>query len=153
MSTTPLSPGDQIIRKNVLWSMGAGAIPLPLIDVAAVAVIQLDMLRELCKLHNVEFSERKGKSLITALTASIMARLGASVVKSIPLVGWVVGGISMAILSGASTFAVGKVFDKYLREEGTLDIPNMKEAKDYFKEFFEEGKKEAQKLKDQAGEG
>jgi uncharacterized protein (DUF697 family) len=147
MTTTSVNSGDQIIRKNLLWAMGAGAIPVPLLDIAAVTAIQLDMLRELCHLYEVEYSERKGKAIISALTSSIMARFGASVIKTVPVIGWAFGGVSMVILSGATTYALGKVFDKYLREEGTLHIPDMAEAKVYFREFFEQGKELAQKLR------
>jgi uncharacterized protein (DUF697 family) len=152
MPPTPPSPGDQIIRKHLLWAMGAGAIPVPVLDIAAVTAIQLDMLRSLCKLHNVEYSESKGKAIISSLTASVMARLGASAIKTIPLLGWLVGGVSMIVLSGAATYALGKVFDKYLMEEGALEIPNMAEAKAHFEAFFEQGKEVAQEIKDQDGE-
>ena len=146
MSTTSVSSAEQIIRKNLIWAMGAGAIPVPLLDIAAVTAIQLDMLRELCRLHGAEYSEQSGKSLISALTASTTARIGASALKVLPIIGWL-GGIPMIVLSGASTYALGKVFDKYLAEEGTLHIPNLAEAKVYFKEFFELGKQVAQKVK------
>ena len=38
---------DKIVRSHVIWSMGAGLIPVPLFDLAAVTAIQIDLLKQL----------------------------------------------------------------------------------------------------------
>ena len=43
---------DTIIRNHIVWSMGAGMIPIPIADFFAVSAIQLDMVRQLCKLYD-----------------------------------------------------------------------------------------------------
>jgi len=48
---------DRVINNHVMVSMGAGAIPVPLLDVAAVTAIQLDLIRELSYLYDADFSE------------------------------------------------------------------------------------------------
>jgi uncharacterized protein DUF697 len=45
-----------------LWSGAAGFIPLPLVDIAAVWGVQLQMLRRLSEIYGVPFSENRGKS-------------------------------------------------------------------------------------------
>jgi len=96
----------------MIWSMGAGFIPVPIADLFAVSAIQLDMIRQLCKVYDIDFKETEGKAIITALTGSGLARLGARAIKFIPGVGSILGGVTLAILSGASSYAIGEVFKK-----------------------------------------
>lgn len=143
--------GESIIKRHMYWSVSAGLIPFPLIDIAAVTAIQTDMLKSLCDFYKVDYSQEKGKAWITALTAatlsSILARTGASVVKAIPAVGTFVGMASMAILSGASTYAVGNVFVNHFEEGGTLNNFNTDNFKKFYQEKLDEGKELAKKMK------
>ena len=104
---------EAIVKTHVLISMGAGLVPIPILDIAAVTAVQMDMVKQLTMLYNVDHPNNFDKSLITALTGSIFARVGASFIKAIPVVGSVIGGLSMAIMSGASTYAVGQVFKRH----------------------------------------
>ncbi len=144
--------GESIIKKHMYWSVSAGLIPFPLIDIAAVSAIQTDMLKSLCDFYKVDYSQEKGKAWITALTAatlsSVLARTGASVVKAIPAVGTLVGMTSMAILSGASSYAVGNVFVNHFEEGGTLYNFNTDNFKKFYQEKLEDGKELAKKMKD-----
>ena len=100
---------EKIIRTHVLWAMGGGLIPIPLVDFAAVTAIQLEMLQQLAELYQVNYSKSNGKAFVSALTGTTLASLGASMLKAIPGIGSLVGGASMSIMSGASTYAVGQV--------------------------------------------
>ena len=42
-------------------------VPIPLVDVAAVGGVQLQMLRRLSEIYGVPFSENMGKSVIASL--------------------------------------------------------------------------------------
>ena len=119
---------DKIVRRHVLYAMGAGLVPVPLIDIAAVTAVQIDMLRQLANLYGSDYSVSNGKAFASALAGSTLARLGATVVKSMPGIGTLVGGTSMSILSGASTFAVGKVATEVLGSGGDLATANMEAA-------------------------
>ncbi|MGK0315133.1 MAG: hypothetical protein ACI86M_001361, partial [Saprospiraceae bacterium] len=68
---------NSVIQNHMIWSMGAGFIPVPIADLFAVAAIQLDMIRQMCKIYDIDFKETEGKAVITALTGSGFARLGA----------------------------------------------------------------------------
>ena len=131
---------EKIIRKHVLWSSGAGLIPVPLADVAAVTAVQVGMLEELAKLYNVEFSEPVLKNFVTALTGGMLARIGASAVKAIPGIGTVLGGASMSIMSGASTYAVGQVAKRELETTGQLSKVDLARAKAEYSKAYETGK-------------
>ncbi len=135
---------NDLVKKYMWWSMGAGLIPVPFVDLIAVSGVQLKMLRDMADIYGITFSENKGKSIVSALLGSIvpnsLARGGVgSILKIIPVVGSVMGGISMSLFSGASTYAIGKVFIQHFESGGTfLDFDPVK-VKDYFYSKFEEG--------------
>lgn len=90
---------EAIIRSHVLWSMGGGLIPIPLVDFAAVTAIQLEMLQQLARLYEVDYSQSTGKAFVSALTGTTIARLGASFVKAIPGIGTWIGGSSITAIN------------------------------------------------------
>lgn len=143
---------ETIIRNHVLWSMGASyIIPLPIADVFAVSALQLDMIRQLCRVYDIDFAETQGKAIVSALTTSTMARAGArSLLKIIPVVGTVVGGITTAVINGASTYALGEVFKTHFAHGGTILDFDTERLKKLYREKFEKGKSVAKEWKDEA---
>ena len=140
---------DSIIKNHLIWSMGAGFIPIPIADLFAVSAIQLDMIRQLSKLYEIDFKQTEGKAIITSLTTSGLARLGARAIKFIPGVGSVLGGITLAILSGASSYALGEVFKKHFETGGTFLDFDPGRLKKYYDEKFEKGKEVAKEIQKQ----
>ena len=139
---------DTIIKNHIVWAMGAGLIPVPIVDFFAVSGIQLDMIRQLCKLYDQDFKESEGKAIITSLTGSGLARMGAkAMIKFIPGIGSVIGGVTMAVLSGASTYALGEVFQRHFETGGTFLDFDPKRLKKMYNEKFEKGKKVAEQIK------
>lgn len=130
---------EKIIEEHVLWSMGAGAVPLPIVDVVSVSAVQLDMLEELCKAYEVEYSEKLASNIITAIAGSTFAKLVSSAIKAIPVLGSWLGGVSMVVLSGASTYAMGQAFVRQLETGSTLDSFDMGDLKEWFQRQFEQG--------------
>lgn len=143
------SEGQQIIKNHVVWSMGAGLIPVPFADLLAVTGIQLDMIRQLCHLHNIDFKDTRGKAIVSALSGSSMARLGAGAVKFIPGIGSVVGGLTMSVLSGATTYALGQVFRTHFETGGTLLDFDIERLRRKYDEWFEKGKEYARRVKEE----
>ena len=138
-----------IIKNHMIWSMGAGLIPVPVVDMFAVSAIQLDMIRQLATLYDIDFKQTEGKARITALTGTGLARLGARAVKFIPGVGSVLGGVTMAVLSGATSYALGEAFKKHFETGGTmLDFDPARFIK-YYNEKFEKGKEIAKDMQKQ----
>lgn len=131
---------EKIINTHVMWSLGAGLMPLPLFDIVAVTAIQLDMLHQLADEYDVDFSASTGKTFVAALTGGTLARIGASMVKAIPGIGSVVGGISMSVMSGASTYAVGHVAKDYFAEGADLSNVDVDKAKEAYSQKFQQGK-------------
>lgn len=141
---------DTIIRNHILFSMGAGAIPVPVADVLAVSASQLDMIRQLCKVYDNDFHETQGKAIVSALTTATLARLGAgSLAKMIPVIGSIVGSVANAVMSGASTYALGQVFKVHFETGGTILDFDAGRLKKMYTEQFEKGKKVAEELRRQ----
>ncbi|RMG77677.1 MAG: DUF697 domain-containing protein [Bacteroidetes bacterium] len=141
---------DSIIRNHILFSMGAGIIPVPVVDIFAVSAAQLDMIRQLCRVYDVDFAETQGKAIVSSLTTATLARVGAgSLAKLIPVVGSLVGGITNSALAGASTYALGEVFKAHFETGGTILDFDPDRLKKLYKEKFEKGKKVAEELRHQ----
>ena len=136
----------QIIQEHVLWSLGAGILPIPLVDVAAVTLVQLDMLKQLCKLYEVDYSDSEGKTILAALTGGALARLGATLVKAIPGIGSIIGGVSMSAFAGATTYAVAQVAILHFEAGGNFLNFDLDNTKEIYKEKFEKGKEYASNL-------
>ena len=139
---------DALIRQHVLMSSGAGLIPIPLADVAAVAAVQVRMLEELTKLYGARLTKSTLENFVAGLTGGMFARIGASAFKALPGIGTLLGGASMSIMSGASTYAVGQVAKKHLETTGSLANVDMTKAKREYGQAYESGKDYVADLKD-----
>lgn len=137
----------EIIKNHVGFSLGAALIPLPGADLLAVSGVQLNMLRQMAKLYNVSFFDHLGKTIVSAIVGGSAARLGTSLVKAIPGVGTIIGELSMPILSGASTWALGRTVANHLHRGGTLEDLDLTKARKTYQTEMEEGKKMVQELR------
>ncbi len=136
----------EIIKNHVGFSLGAALVPFPGADLLAVSAVQLNMLRALAKVYELGFMDALGKNIISAVAGSSAARLGASLVKALPGVGTIIGELSMPALSGASTYALGRVVANHFHKGGTLDDLDLKNARKGYETEMEEGKRMAEEL-------
>jgi uncharacterized protein (DUF697 family) len=145
---------ETVVRNHVVWSMGASfLIPIPVADVFAVSALQLDMIRQLSRVYDIDFAESQGKAIITSLTSSTLARAGArSLIKLVPGIGTLIGGVTVSIFNGASTYALGEVFKRHFESGGTILDFDTERLKKVYKEKFEKGKKVAQEWKEEEDE-
>jgi uncharacterized protein (DUF697 family) len=141
---------SRLVNRFAAWSGVAGFIPLPVVDAFAVGGLQVQMLRRLSQIYDVPFSENRGKALIAGLAGALIpatSALGAaSLVKTMPIVGTIVGGITMPALSAGATFAIGRAFIQHFRTGGTLLDFNPPDYRDFIKaqkEMWESGRKSA----------
>jgi uncharacterized protein (DUF697 family) len=115
---------SKLVERFALWSGAAGLLPIPLVDVAAVGGLQLQMLRRLSQIYGVPFSANRGKSIIASLMGSMIPATSgmgaASALKTVPAIGTAVGTITMSGVSAAATYAIGKVFIQHFASGGTL---------------------------------
>src|SRR6516225_174094 len=139
---------DQVASKLVdrfaIWSGVAGLVPLPVVDVLAVGGLQLQLLRRLSQIYDVEFSENRGKALIAALAGCMIPATSgmgaASALKAIPVVNILAAGFVMPVLSAGATYAIGKAFIQHFESGGTLldfNPPDYREFVKAQKEMWE----------------
>lgn len=142
---------QKIVNEHVLWSVGAGLVPIPLVDIAAVTAVQLDMLKQLATNYGTTYSESEGKAWVSALVGGIAARLGANALKLIPGIGTIVGGAAMSAMSGASTYAIGQVAITQFASGHSFSSMDLEDAKRAYEEHLAKGKEVASRLaKDKA---
>lgn len=114
----------QTVKKWSLWATGAGFIPVPVIDWAAVSALQLKMIRDVAEVYGVPFHESRASSFIGSILggwAGTTAGYGlTTLVKSLPVVGTILGGLTVPATTGAVTYAVGKIFTQHFAMGGTL---------------------------------
>lgn len=135
---------SEVIKNHVGFALGAALMPVPGVDLLAVSAVQLNMLRTIAKIYSVSFIDSLGKNIISVVVGSSAARLGASLIKIIPGVGTIIGELSMPALSGASTYALGRVVANHFQHGGTLEDFDFKKAKKVYKTEIENGKKAAE---------
>jgi uncharacterized protein (DUF697 family) len=145
---TPPSRSAQahkIIRRDVLWALGAGAVPIPIVDIAAVTAVEIKLLRELSAVYEVKFSEGIAKKIAYSLLSSIGAVgigsvVGGSLAKLIPVVGSALGFVAVPIIVAAFTHALGQVLVMHFEAGGTLLDFNPDAMRAHFKQEFEKAK-------------
>jgi uncharacterized protein (DUF697 family) len=138
---------SSIITNHVIFSLVAGTIPIPLADIAAVTAIQLDMIKQIAKIYSIDYDEHAGTSFASALAGASFARMGASLVKMIPGVGTIIGIGTQAVLSGASTYALGNIFERHFSLGGTLLNFDVDKVKSAYHSLVERGKEYAKKIR------
>ena len=152
-NTTEIN-ADKTIRHHSYVSLGIGLIPIPFLDFVGVTGTQLNLLRKLAQIYNIPFSKDMVKNLIGALIggafpASAGPRIVFSFTKAVPGIGPALGAVSASAVSGACTYAVGKVFNRHFAEGGTFLSFDPEEAKIFYEEMFKEGQEVASELKAQ----
>lgn len=139
---------NKIIKNHIIYSMTAAIIPVPLVDITAVTVIQLDMIKQIATAYGVQYDQDAGKSFVSSLTGATLARLGASAIKAIPGVGTIIGISAQVALSGASTYALGKIFDAHFSNKGSIFDISALSVKAKYEELLEKGKEVVKNLVD-----
>lgn len=137
-----LDEAHGLVRRYSAWGFGAGCIPVPWIDLAAVTGVQLNMINKLSKLYGVPFSEHTAKNIIVALLGSIVPNqltwgvLG-SAIKAIPGIGAPLALLTMPGFSSAATWAIGRIYIQHLEAGGNLLTFDPVKMRDHFRKEFE----------------
>lgn len=120
-------------------SVAAGAMtvqPVPLLDTALIAPIQIAMVQGIGKIHGYELNRKSILEMLSTFGASIVAQnVIMAAAKFIPFLGWVVT-ISMAY---ALTWAIGEASNRYFASGRTLGED---ELKSIFEDVYKRKKEE-----------
>lgn len=139
-----LEGADEIIYNHLWFSAVPGFLPVPLLDIIAISAVQLDLVKQLCNFYHEDYDEQRGKAIVMSLTGSAMSRItgysARSVLKTVPVVGWVLGGAAMSLFAASSTYAIGQVFKEHLDAGGTLHTLNPEAFQQFYMQQLEKGK-------------
>ena len=138
------SEAAKIVSSAVAWSAATGFVPVPVLDIAALATVQTRMLMDLSALYDQEFSKESARAVVSVLLGALMPAtltgvLG-SAIKLTPVVGTVVGIASMAVLGSAATYAIAKVFVRHFEGGGTIASFSVENVKEALKSEFDSAK-------------
>lgn len=145
---TPEQISTSLIRKHVLVAAATAAIPVVFLDSAALAAVQLNLLRDLSKVYGVEFRSDLGSAAIGTLLATIApATIGGSLLGSyavqaalqaIPVFGPTLRLLTQPAFNAAFTYALGKVFEQHFASGGTFLTFDPAKVKAYFVQKYQE---------------
>ncbi len=147
----PKDETDMIIWRHMYASMGISLIPVPLLDFAGLTAIQINMVKKLAKAHGIPFSRNKTVNILVSLLGGMFptfhaAPLAASVIKIVPAMGQVAGAAAMPALAGASTYAIGKVFDRHMQHFASGETTDYEKIKEYHTEMLKQGEEIASEM-------
>ena len=138
-----MARNEALVRKHAIGAVAIGLIPMPGVDVVALTALQLNLLRKLSAEYGLSFTEDIGKkavgSLVAGYTPVALAMPMASLLKVIPILGQALGGLAMSAVSGASTYAVGKVFIQHFESGGTFLTFDPVAVREYYRTQFQKG--------------
>jgi uncharacterized protein (DUF697 family) len=130
VDVTEIAAGDRktrarkLVERFSLWSGVAGLLPVPVIDLAAVGGVQLQMLRRISQIFDIPFSKNRGKAIMASFAGTIIPAstgLGvASMIKAVPVAGTAIGALTTPALSVGATYVIGMAFIEHFASGGTL---------------------------------
>lgn len=115
----------EIVKKYALFSAGAGLIPIPVADFAAITALEVKMLHDLGDLYGVPFSQEKVRPIVASIIGGYTSTrvgygVGGSVMKGVPVIGTALGLLSVPAFGAGLTYAIGKIFIQHLASGGTF---------------------------------
>ncbi|MDP4782204.1 MAG: DUF697 domain-containing protein [Gammaproteobacteria bacterium] len=124
------------------WSAAAGFIPVPYLDLAGLAAIQVQMVLDISKIYGQKADKELVRGAVATLLgtmapASLAAPVAGSFLKLVPGLGSLAGGASMAALGAAATYAIGKVFTQHFEDGGNVESFSAEAAKNDAKQAFD----------------
>lgn len=136
--TASLRPrAEQIVKEYLPLAVGAGMIPLPGLDLAAIGGLQLKVLASLAEHYKVPFTKAQTQLIVTSLLGSVGTTLLAGAVlvsaaKIVPFFGTVVGAASMPVAGGVITRAMGQLAIDHFEAGGTMETLDLDVAQEAF---------------------
>jgi uncharacterized protein (DUF697 family) len=132
----------EIVKKNMVWSVAAGLLPIPLVEFAAITAVQVKLIKELADFYNKPFRADVAKSTVVSLlgglgSVSFGRMVAASSLRWVPFIGPLIAVGSLSGVSAAITYAVGRVYVTHFETGGTpLDL-EVSKIGDFFRKEFQ----------------
>jgi uncharacterized protein (DUF697 family) len=135
----------QTVKTWSSWAAAAGLVPMPALDLAAIAAVQVKMVYELCKIYDVSYKEEWVQSVVTGVATSsvtvlLSGQVSGAVLRFIPYVGPILSTLIQPTLAFASTYALGQVFIKQFESGQSLGSITVESVRDSYNKQFEKAK-------------
>jgi hypothetical protein len=121
---------QQVVERAMWQAGGAAALsPLPVVDVAAALALSVKMVLDLAKVYGQQIDLDTAQRLVGELGKNLLSILGsnlaapalgtavASLLKTVPGVGTIAGGVLQGLVQALVTRWIGQVFIEYFRNE------------------------------------
>lgn len=140
---------SEIISSATRWSAAASLVPVPYVDLAALAAVQAKLIYNMCELYEQPYTKEVVNGTVSVLLGTLLPVSAAkvavgSLIKFIPGYGSAVGSLSMAVFGSAATYALGRVFVRHFEKGGTMNNFSVDAIKEDLKNEFS---KAAEKIK------
>lgn len=150
-SSAPVDPqeaarrAEATIKSHVIIALAAGLVPSPVVDMFAVAAIEVAMIVELARIYNFPVPRTL---VVYKVLIAIAAGLGPVYIfakyhhalKAVPVVGYAIYAGALSLSGGISVYAVGKLFQMHFESGGTFLSSNNAVLRDFFKSKQREGR-------------
>ncbi len=133
IQTTHRDQVAQTILRHALMAGVAGAVPVPAVDLPVVVGIQTHMARDLAKHYDQPFDRQTLTELAGVVGMGLLAQLARrQLLKLIPAYGTAMS----ALLTAASTYALGQVLATYFRTIKAGGVPNLQNLQNQYGDQF-----------------
>lgn len=137
-----------IVKRNMLWSAGAGLIPIPMAELVAITAVEIKLIKELTDLYETPFRKDVAKSAVVALigslgTVSVGNMMAYGMLRFVPVIGLPFAFASVSAVAAGVTYAIGKVFTAHFETGGTLLDFDAEKMREHFRAEFAESVKAA----------
>lgn len=134
---------NAIVEEHALIGAGVGLIPVPMIDLFGVGANRFWMLSKLSNLYGVKYQRSVVRASLASMASLLSAHsaisITASLIKTVPVVGYAAGSLAVGTYAGASTYAIGQIFVAHFEEEGSFLDFDPQLYKDRLMEEFNKG--------------
>ncbi len=146
----PTEEAKKLVNRYMWYSGGVGLIPVPLVDFVGVTALQIKLVHDLADMYNLPFNKEIARSIVATLlagtTTGALASGTAHFLRSVPVIGGILGFSTIGAYSLATTYAIGHIFIQHFEAGGTLLTFKPEAMKSYFDELYTSGREVANSM-------
>ena len=109
----------QAIASSVRWSAATAMIPVPWLDLAGLAAVQIKLVDDIAKIYGQSFTKDAATGIVSVLIGSLLPGSVGNLLKINVGVGTILGAVTLSAFAAASTYALGKVIVRHFENGGT----------------------------------
>ncbi len=139
-----------LLRTEIIWYSGSAGVSdlVPGVGIVSVPAIQGKMLHSLANQYGIDWDKQAFMEFVGILGTGFAVKYSAKfaireAVKFIPVYGQTVGAGTAAVISSASTYALGRVACKYLYHKSKGETVSKSELQNLYKDALRKGKEVA----------